>query len=332
MRNAITIVPGLLALVVVAGCNSDADQGLPTTPPTKVELITDTGFRHAGAVESSPDGAIFYAAAFDEQDRPGIFSVTVDSGAVAPLHVGEPLLYPSDLAMSCDGSSLFIADMGLGVPDSEIGDPVDPLGQAGGIHVMSTADGSLARLEASGIARAAGAVISTDCNTLFVTGWTETFAPAVFTVPVGGGAATVIHEGAPLVSPTGVHVDEANIAWVMDHGARNESGEGLLFAITLDGDVTEVVGGLGMGRHGGVSLVPGGKTAVIPVRTDRGESQLITANTETGDVQTIPTPQIAHPTGTAAARNAPVMVVAGEQSISIATFSDSGSDSDADSE
>lgn len=320
MHNAIKIMPGLLALAVVAGCNSDADQGLPTTAPTKVELITDSGFRHAGAVESSPDGDIFYAAAFDEEDRPGIFSITVERGTVSALHVGEPLLYPSDLAMSCDGRSLFVADMGLGVPDSEIGDPVEALGQAGGIHVLSTGDGSLSRLEATGIARAAGAVVSSDCETLFVTGWTEMFAPALFTVPVGGGRATVIHEGAPLVSPTGVHVDEANVAWVMDHGARNDSGEGLLFAIDLEGKVSEVAGGLGMGRHGGVSLVPGGTTAVIPVRTDRGESQLVTANTESGEMQTLATPHIAHPTGTAAARNAPVMVVAGEQSISIATF------------
>jgi DNA-binding beta-propeller fold protein YncE len=320
MHNATTLMPGLLALALVAGCNSDADQGLPTTAPTKVELLTDTGFRHAGAVESSPDGETFYAAAFDEEDRPGVFAVDVDSKTVSALHVGEPLLYPSDLAMSCDGSRLFVADMGLGVPDSEIGDPVEPLGQAGGVFVMNTEDGSLSPLEATGIARASGAVVSTDCETLYVTGMTEDFQPAVFSVPVAGGAATVIHQGEPLVSPTGVHVDDDNVCWVMDHGARNDSGEGLLFAITLEGDVSEVVGGLGMGRHGGVSLVPGGTTAVIPVRTDHGVSQLVTANTKTGDVQTIETPDIAYPTGTAAARNAPVMVVAGEQSISIATF------------
>lgn len=322
MHNATHITSGLLAIMVVAGCNSDADQGLPTTAPTKVELLTDTGFRHAGAVEASPDGTMFYTAAFDDEDRPGVFSVDASTGAVKPLHVGEPLLYPGDLAMSCDGARLFVAEQGLGVPDSEFGDPIEPLGQPGGVFVLSTADGSLSRLEASGIQRAAGVVVSTDCDTLFVTGWTET-GPALFTVPVGGGSATVVHEGAPLVSPTGVHVDEASIAWVMDHGARNDGGEGLLFAITLEGDVSEVVGGLGMGRHGGVSLVPGGTTAVIPVRTGHGQSQLVTANTQTGDVATMDTPDIAHPTGVAAARNAPVMVVAGEQSISIATFEDS---------
>ncbi len=321
MHHATRIMPGLLALATFAGCNTDGgDASLPTTPPTNVQLVTDTGFRHVGAVESSPDGTTFYAAAFDEDDRPGVFSIDVDSGSSSALHVGEPLLYPADLAVSCDGTQLYVADMGLGVPDSEFGDPVEPLGQAGGIHMLSSTGDAIARLPTTGIARAAGVVVSSDCETLFVTGWTEMFQPALFTVPVGGGAATVVHEGAPLVSPTGVHVDEANIAWVMDHGARNDQGEGLLFSITLDGQVNEVVGGVGMGRHGGVSLVPGGTTAVMPVQNEQGQSQLMTANTQTGEMSAVDTPDITHPTGTAAARNAPVMVVAGEQSISIATF------------
>lgn len=321
MHRSLTIMPALVSLLAAAGCNADGgDASLPTTPPTKVELVTDSGFRNAGAVESSPDGATFYAAAFDEQDRPGIFAIDAETGNVTALHVGEPLLYPADLAISCDGSTLYVADQGLGIPDSEFGDPVEPAEQVGGILALATDGSSIDRLASTGVMRAAGIVMDTDCDALFVTGTSDMGQPALFTVPTAGGAAKTVHEGAPLVSPTGVHVDEADVAWVMDHGARNGEGEGLLFAITLEGDVSEVVGGLGMGRHGGVSLVPGGTTAVIPVSNERGESQLITANTENGEVNTVPTPHIAHPTGTAAARNAPVMVVAGEQSISIATF------------
>lgn len=324
MHRSFTTTPALLALLAAAGCTTDGgEQSLPTTPPTKVELVTDAGFRHAGAVESSPDGTTFYAAAYDEQDRPGIFAIDAQTGSVSPLHVGEPLLYPADLAISCDGSTLYVADQGLGIPDSEFGDPVEPAPQVGGIHVLSTADGSISSLAADGIERAAGLVMDTECESLFVTGTTTMGQPALFTVPAAGGAAKVVHEGAPLVSPTGVHVDAEQVAWVMDHGARNSQGEGLLFSITLEGEVGEVVGGLGMGRHGGVSLVPGGTTAVIPVSNERGESELLTANTASGEVVSVPTPHIAHPTGTAAARNAPVMVVAGEQSISIATFEDS---------
>jgi hypothetical protein len=75
-----------------------------------------------------------------------------------------------------------------------------------------------------------------------------------------------------------------------------------------------------MGRHGGVSLAPGGTTAVIPVSDGLNHSMLVTANTENGEISTMETPDIAHPTGVAAAREAPVMVVAGESSIHIATF------------
>jgi hypothetical protein len=143
----------------------------------------------------------------------------------------------------------------------------------------------------------------------------------VFRVALEGGAADVLHEGEPLVSPTGVHADAQDIAWVMDHEAAGEAGEGALFAVTLDGNISEVASGLGMGRHGGVSLTPGGVTAVIPVRDEAtGESMLITANTESGETAMMPTPDLTHPTGVAAARDAAVMVVASEDGLHLATF------------
>jgi hypothetical protein len=316
MDHATRIVTGLLAFAAIAGCKSD-----PTGLPIKVALVTDTGFRQAGAVESSPDGATFYAAAYDDMGRPTVFSIGVDSSEVAPLHAGEPFLYPADLAMACDGKTLFVADTGLGVPDSEIGDPAAELGQAGGLFTLSTSGGMPSRIDTVGISRAAGVVVSHDCETLYVAGWNAVEMPAVFKLPVSGGMAEVLYEGAPLSSPTGIHVDEFDVAWVNDHNARNANGEGVLFAITADGEISEVLGGLGMGRHGGVSLVPAGTIAVIPTFNEATrQTELVTANTETGAVEVIPVPDLAHPTGVAAARNAPVMVIAGEQSIHIATF------------
>jgi hypothetical protein len=122
------------------------------------------------------------------------------------------------------------------------------------------------------------------------------------------------------VSPTGVHVDAQSVAWVMDHLARSDDGEGMLFAIDGEGSITEVAAGLAMGRHGGVSLTPGGTTAVIPVDDEISGPRLVTANTESGEVATMETPDIEKPTGVAAATQAPVMVIAGENSIHIATF------------
>lgn len=320
MHHATRIMTGLLALAAVAGCKDDQPAEL-TDKPTTIELVADTGFRQAGAVESSPDGTTFYAAAYDDMGRPTVFAIDVASGSVSPLHSGEPFLYPSDLAMSCDGDKLFVADTGLGVPDSEIGDPEEQLGQAGGVFVLSTADGSVTRLDTPGISRAGGLVVSVDCEVLYVAGWTDMEVPAAFKMPVGGGAPEVVFEGEPLRSPTGIHSDANDVLWMMDHEARNDSGEGLLFAVTLDGEISEVAGGLGMGRHGGVSLVPAGVTAAIPTYNEgTKQTELITANTETGAVEITPIPDLAHPTGVAAAREAPVMVIAGEQSIHIAKF------------
>ncbi len=322
MKRTLALVPTVAIMGLGLGCGINVGDFLPKTPPTQVKKLTSEGINNIGGVASSPDGETFYALAFDDKSQPGVFRADTDDGDVSPLFVGDPLLYPSDIAVSCDGEQVYVSDMGIGsASTSEFAEDVAPAQAGGGIHVITTSGGDRSDLAAGGILRAAGLVLSTDCETLYVTGWTMEGAPALFTVPADGGSATVVAEGAPLVSPTGVHVDENNIAWVMDHLARGDSGEGMLFAINEAGDVSEVVSGLGMGRHGGVSLTPGGTTAVIPVRNDlTGASSLITANTETLAVEVIDTPDIPHPTGVAAARNAPVMVVAGEYGLHIATF------------
>lgn len=322
MKRTLALAPVLATIGLAMGCGINVGDLLPQTPPTQVKKLTSDGLHNIGGVASSPDGKTFYALAFDDKSRPGVFKADTDDGAVEALFVGDPLLYPSDIAVTCDGSQVFVADMGLGAATTtEFGEDLDAASALGRIHAISTSTGERSDFSANGVVRAAGLIVSTDCETLYVTGWTEAGLPALFTVPVSGGAATIVAEGAPLVSPTGVHVDENNIAWVMDHLARGDDGEGMLFAINEDGEVSEVVSGLGMGRHGGVSLTPGGTTAVIPVRDDfSGATSLVTANTDTLAVEVIPTPDIAHPTGVAAARNAPVMVVAGEYGLHIATF------------
>jgi len=319
------IVNGVLAAACINAACEDAEESpdpLPTTPPTAVEMLTNTGFEHAGAVSASPDGQSFYTAAYDEQNRPGIFRITVADRQVTPVHVGAPLFYPSDLEVACDGQSIYVSDLGFGgtLADPIVGDFDDEAVDTSNAVFRLTTTGAIEPVPATGIGRAAGIVISTDCQSLHVTGFTPDEQPAVFRLPLAGGTAEVLYQGAPLVSPTGIHVDVNGVSWVMDHLAENASGQGLLFAINASGAISEVVGGLGMGRHGGVSLVPGGVTAVIPVADDFEGARLITANTVSGETTIIDTPDIDLPTGVAAARESPVMVVAGESSIHIATF------------
>jgi sugar lactone lactonase YvrE len=326
MQHRDDIKPGPWALTGVLAtalaCGSGGGDNLPDTAPTQLERVADSGFHNAGAVAVSPDGETFYIAAYDEAQTPGVFAVDVTAKTVDPIHLGAPLLYPSDIATSCDGNTLFVADLGVAPTAYDIGggDKAMPSQEKGGLYTLDPDGGSPATLQASGLLRAAGVVVSDDCDTLYVSGWTDANMPAVFTVPTTGGAAKVLHEGEPLRSPTGIHVDAKNVAWVMDHAARGDQGEGSLFAIDGDGKVKSVASGLGMGRHGGVSLAPGGLTAVIPASNGEGKSFLVTANTSSGEQKIIDAPELQFPTGVAAARNAPVMAVATENAIYSATY------------
>lgn len=304
------------------GSSGGDPDGLPDTAPTVIELLADAGFQDASAIAAAPDGDAFYFAAYDEAGAPGIFAVDLD-GTVTALHVGAPLAYPSDITVTCDGSTLLVSDVG-GASSIDATQAFEETADEipGGIFSLSPEGGTPQPFSAQGVARAAGVIVSVDCAEVYVSGYTAEGVPAVFRAPVEGGAATVIHEGAPLVAPTGIHVDANDVAWVMDHHARSASGaEGLLFAIDDAGTVEEVVSGLGMGRHGGVSLAPGGVTAVIPV-TDvlSGGARLVTANTEDGGMDQVPTADILEPSGVAAARNAPVMAIAAESAIYLATY------------
>ena len=305
-----------------SGDSSGGEPGeLPEDAPTVIELLADSGFDDASAIAAAPDGSEFYFAAYDESGAPGIFAVDL-AGDVRVLHAGAPLAYPTDITVTCDGSTLLVSDVG-GASSIDATQAFEESQDEsfGGIFSLSPDGGAPQAFSANGIARAAGVIVSVDCEDLYVSGYTAEGVPAVFTAPVDGGAATVLHEGAPLVAPTGIHVDASDVAWVMDHHARSASGaEGLLFAIDSSGDVQEVVSGLGMGRHGGVSLAPGGVTAIIPVSDELGGARLVTANTEDGGMERIDTAEILEPSGIAAARNAPVMVIAAETAIYLATY------------
>lgn len=317
---------GRLALMATVAatiaCGSDGDDSLPTAAPTALERVADEGFTNAGAVAVSPDGETFYVLAYDPMGVPTVFSLDVASKSLEALHGGAPILYPSDVATSCDGDTIFVTDMGSAPAETEIG--AGDVGHAakrdGGVYRIASSGGAPSKLAAAGISRATGVVMSHDCASLLVAGFTDAGEAAVFRVDPVGGAATTVHKGAPLVSPAGIHVDAQGVAWVMDFAARGDEGEGSLFAITAEGDVSTALSGVTMGRPGAVSLVPGGTTAIVPATNGEGKAFLISANTETGAKEVLDQPDLQSPTGVAAARNAPVMAIASEDAIYIATF------------
>jgi len=282
--------------VVLAGaCSSDG--GLPTAPPTTVTKVAQGGFRSPTDAVSSPDGATFYFGGFTDPDGdPAVFRVSSTPGSTAEAIVsGDPLGLPIGLVMACDGSTLYLADAG---------------GDAGVLYAVSAANGGATDLGVTELTRPGGIAMGPDCETLYVTGRTLEGLPALFAIPRAGGTARVVFSGDPLVSPTGVHVDDDGVAWVMDHNAFGAVGEGVLFSIPSDGSsATVVADNLRMGTPGGVSLTAGGGTAVMPTLDALGAAQLTAVDIATKQTTQLMTPDIVAPAGLRTARSAGVFAV-----------------------
>jgi DNA-binding beta-propeller fold protein YncE len=282
--------------VVLAGACGGGG-GLPTDPPTTITKVAQGGFRSPTDAVSSPDGATFYFGGFTDPDsEPAIFSVPSSPGSsVTAMTSGAPLGLPLGLVMACDGSTLYIADAG---------------GDSAPLYSLSTGGGTPTDLGVTGVGQLSGLAMGPDCDTLYMTGRTTDGQPALFSVARTGGAATTVFAGAPLMAPTGVHVDDDGVAWVMDHNAFGSIGEGVLFAIPSDGSAATVVADdLRMGTPGGVSLTAGGGTAVMPTLDAAGHGQLTAVVIATHETTQLPATDMIAPAGLRTARDAGVFAV-----------------------
>lgn len=289
------LVATLTAPLALTGCHS-SDEDLSSDPPKNIEQVTTGGFRAPMDAVASLDGTEFYFTAIDDLSQPALFKTAARAGASAEVMAsGEPLESPIGLVLSCDGETLYAADIG---------------GEIGGVLSIPTTGGTLADLGVTGIVRPGGLAMGPDCKTLYATGRTDDGLPALFSIATTGGAASPVWIGEPLVSPTGLHVDADGVAWVMDHRAPGANGEGVLFAIASDGSsANEVISDLRMGTFGGVSLTAGGGVAVMPTLDAQGNGQLTSVVIETGEMKQLATPALSDPAGLRTARKAAVFAV-----------------------
>ena len=285
----------LLAAPAATGCSSSGD-ALPTAAPKEVTKVVASGFTSPTDAVASLDGNEFYFAAFTAEDGQGaVFRTAAKADSAAEVLATSPLSLPIGLVLSCDGGTLYVGDAGA---DST------------GIYAVSPRGGELTDLGVTGLTHIGGLAMGPDCETLFVTARTDEGAPALYAVSRQGGAARLVFSGAPLASPTGLHVDKDGVAWVMDHQAVGEAGLGVLFAIPSDGSsAREVASDLRMGTPGGVSLTAGGGTAVMPTRDRDGNAQLTSVVIATGEVTQLPVPDMIDPAGLRTAREAGVFAV-----------------------
>jgi DNA-binding beta-propeller fold protein YncE len=309
MKKAVTVamLATPMAIAACAGHDAGPSPTLPSAPPQALAKVASGNFQAPTDVVASPDGSTFYFAAYDSNHTAAIFSTSSKPNSTATeIASGGKLDLPIGLVLACDGSEIYVADIGTG--DATNGEPVS---EAGAILTMAASGGQVTNLHVSNLDRPQGLAMAPDCQHLYVTGQTKDGLPALFTVPVTGGAAQIVWMGAPLVSPTGLHVDAKGTAWVMDHLAVGQAGEGVLFQIPADGTAAnEVASNIHMGTPGGVSLTAGGGTAVLGTVNARGQSELTTIDLASGDVGHIAAPAMMEPSGLRTAREAGVFAVA----------------------
>src|SRR5580700_8114489 len=101
-----------MALVACAG-HDGGPTSLPTAPPSSVAKVASGNFSAPTDAVSSLDGKEFYFAAFDANQMPGLWSTSSAPGSTAREMTSAGLLdMPLGLVLSCDGSTLYVADLG----------------------------------------------------------------------------------------------------------------------------------------------------------------------------------------------------------------------------
>jgi sugar lactone lactonase YvrE len=281
--------------------DEDSGEDPPDETPTTITMVADEAFHSPTDAVASLDGTTFFFAGYtDPGDEPAIFSVPAAGGTPAVVAMGDPLQYPSGLVLDCAGTALWVADAGAEATAAD--------DQGGLYNVTPLAGSTLAAVDAAEIHMPNALAFDSDCSSLYVSGRNAAGEGAVFIYE--SGAVRVLHEGAPLVGPTGLHVDAEGVAWVLDHLAEGISGTGVLWAIREGSAPMETASGLRLGTPGGVSLTMGGAHAVISGRDADGAAQLTAVALDTFVVTSLAAPMMVDPAGLRTARMAPVFAVA----------------------
>jgi sugar lactone lactonase YvrE len=250
---------GLLALaavvaVVVAGCGDGG--GDREGAALQVEVATRSGdFRGAIDATPTPDGRTVYFTATGA-DGPGVFRVAAGGGEAEMVVTGPPFRRPVGIAISTDGSRLFVAD-----PDG------------GAVFTLATAGGGQAPVVLAGTdgtaPRGLEVVREGDRDVLYLTGRDPADgAPAVFRLPAAGGVrATTVLKGSPLTDPDAVTATGSGVVFVTDRG-------GAVYRVTGSGPA-ERIAGFRPPDFAGVSLTPDGSTLLVSALAADGTDQVL---------------------------------------------------------
>jgi DNA-binding beta-propeller fold protein YncE len=229
-----------------------------------VPLVRSNNIQSPRDAAPDSEGKLVYFVATGT-NGPGLFSVSMAGGEALEVKVGAPFIEPYGLALSSDGSQIFIADT--------------KAGGNGQIFVLQLRDNTLTPLaNTEGTAPRGLEVVSVNGqDELFFTGQ-DAGQAAVFKLSLSSGERSTLAQGAPLEDPSGVTATQAGIVFVSDRGVSE--AEGIVWK--LEGaTLTNLAEGVRMGDPAGIALTPDETVLAVSSHSDLGTSQVLLINVGT---------------------------------------------------
>lgn len=245
----------------------------PPATPAKGDAITDVrpaaeGLRLPWDALPSHDGSQVFFTALGAEGA-GVWRL--DAEGQAPVLLAAGLDVPLGLALSTDGETLYVADVGADGPNDE----------SGVVYTIPAAGGQLAALEATRGMRPKGMTVveRDDADVLVFTGADDGEA-GLFELPLAGGAVTAIAKGAPFSDPSGLDVAADGAFYVADTTA-SISGKGAVIAVE-DGAARVLMGEMSLGCPAGVALTADDQVLLVSgLDPNGGGAQVYVVDVET---------------------------------------------------
>jgi len=209
---------------------------------------SDTSFSTPFDATPDPEGLNVYFTALNANGEAGVFKgPSAGGGACNPIHQGDPLVAPFNIAIASDSKTLFLADSGSDDAAETDGGHVFTLQSMGGTPAVFT--GTEGRRP-----RGIDIYKDADAELLYFTGTDPaTGERGVFSVLAAGGQVSAVAKGAAFRDPSGIAVSSKKVAYVCDTtGTENEVAN--ILAVDDQGNVTNVVSGLHAGYPCGIAL------------------------------------------------------------------------------
>lgn len=270
-RRLMAIGSALSAAIVLIGCGTGtSESGVNENAFASVTRVSNPGafFFPTSAVPDAA-GQFIYFVASGPTGR-GIFRVPATGGNATEVFVGAPFVLPTDIALSTDNQTLFIADQ--------------EAGGSGRIYTLPVAGGNPTELPgtAGTMPRALDVIRQGGQDKVYFCGREAGDGEStVFEIAAAGGqAATLRHKGAPLSAAGGIIAAADGTLYIADRGSQPDQGGVYRLSGTT---MTRLGGNIFTGQPPGIALTPDNRTVVVSsLHPTNGTAQVVLIDVQTG--------------------------------------------------